>query len=161
MTVRQRVLAVIAVLMLVVGAGGIGWYVHPAVVVRSTSMAPPIAPVTALAPIPVEGQATLPASNQEPEIKDLKMWQTAYTVPWAMWEDTKRRAWLNPEYTVTKDPEGTSHMAIRRELGGYHVWISPDDVEERYSPEITPAYAGSSGSWIPVRRLTLCQASCP
>lgn len=87
---RGRVLAIFVVAALMAGSGFLGWYLHPD--------QPASTAQTAGSPAlnSVEGQATLPVSNQAHEIKDLKIGQTAYTVPWAMREDYQRRAGLAP-----------------------------------------------------------------
>jgi hypothetical protein len=159
---RRRIFATLGMAALVGAAAFAGGYAHPGATminydpnyhVTQASGGPISESVTALKPIP--GQATLPVSSQDPLIKNLKVGQIDYTVPWAMWEDTHRRAWLNPNYDITTDVEGTSHMEIRRDAGGFHVWITSGDSEEIYTPEASPSYVGENGPWIPVRYLTV------
>jgi len=59
-------------------------------------------------------------------IKELRVGQSGYTVPWAMHVDRDGRGWLDPEYTVEQKPTptGTLSMLVTRTPAGYYLKLS-------------------------------------
>jgi hypothetical protein len=81
--------------------------------------------------------AVLPESFIEPSIKDTKIGQTFYTLPWGMWVDLNRMCWLHPDYPVSPEPDGTLSMRVQRRADGFHVW---PPATSSYSPTAAPGY---------------------
>lgn len=94
--------------------------------------------------------AMLPEDLEGSTIAGMQIGETAYTTPWAMWVDTDRRCWLNPNYPADDRPHGTVQMRIARETGGFRVWMTPG---HRYSPQKECGHVGATGDFLPVVRL--------
>lgn len=69
-------------------------------------------------------QAKLPINLEEVGLKDLEEGQTVYTVPWAMFAGTDRALWLNGDYFMTAQAQGTSMMRVIKKDGRYIVDVS-------------------------------------
>ncbi|AOZ63813.1 hypothetical protein SEA_WEASELS2_235 [Rhodococcus phage Weasels2] len=99
-----------------------------------------------------KGPAILPDSHLEDHedcIENLPVGRTAYTVPWAMWVNSKGECFLHPQYTWDRKPGGTVDMLIRRERDGFYVKIPPD---EKYERRNSPGYNSSADTkYIPVQ----------
>ena len=67
-------------------------------------------------------QARLPEDLEGKTIDSMVTGEIGYTTPWGMWVDKHRKCWLNPTYTVSENPEGTSRMRVELRSDGYHVW---------------------------------------
>jgi hypothetical protein len=91
---------------------------------------------------------------QEFGIQDMAATETCYTVGWGMWEDLEGHYHLNPDYSVTAVPTGTSHMKIQRnDDDSFTVWVDNDE-EEKYSKVEAPSYAGQENAkWLPVAKV--------
>lgn len=69
-----------------------------------------------------EKQATLPKRMEQRNIASMGEGEVAYTVPWAMWSDSGRRLWLNPESPIeAADTGGLTCMRIQRGPDGFKV----------------------------------------
>jgi hypothetical protein len=96
--------------------------------------------------------AILPENLEEQTIGSMSTGEEAFTVPWAMWVDDRRRCWLHPQYTTRAQPGGTVQLRIVRQYDGYHVFVS--DTKEKWQPQSNHGYAGSAGvDFIPVAEL--------
>lgn len=91
---------------------------------------------------------TMPSSRYEKTIDSMKVGESGYTTPWAMWVDLDSHMWLHPKYPVEPSIEGTVDMRVERRDDGFHVWPPAD---EKYTPVKEPHYAGEEGlEWIRV-----------
>jgi hypothetical protein len=96
--------------------------------------------------------ARLPENLETYTIDSMARGERAWTVPWAMWVDTNRRCWLNPNYSVHSKPDGTAQMAVRRlEDGTYEVDVT--GLDYRWDPASEPSYVDHNGGWLPVATL--------
>lgn len=96
--------------------------------------------------------AKMPQQFLQKELGDLKIGESCYTMPWAMWIDLEGRCWLNPRYPVDEKPRGTVKMYVFRKQAGYYVniWNCKDHGWQRVKQ---PSFVGQSGPWIPVVQL--------
>jgi hypothetical protein len=97
--------------------------------------------------------ARMPQKFIQKELKDLKVGESCYTVPWGMWVDSKGNCWLNPNYSASDNPGGTVQMYVTRKSDGYYVNISRCK-DHGWQRVTRPSYAGQNGPWIPVVRMT-------
>lgn len=85
------------------------------------------------------------------DLEHMKVGETAYTTPWAMWVDADMNCWLHPHYPAGSNPRGTVRMRVTLRRGGYHVWPARD---ERYRPSDSQPYVGGEDvQWLPVAAL--------
>lgn len=91
--------------------------------------------------------ARMPQGLIQKELKDLKVGEHCYTVPWAMWVDSEGNCWLNPNYSAYDGTMGTVQMSVAREKAGYVVNVAgcADHGWNRNGQRDEP--------WIPVVRL--------
>jgi hypothetical protein len=76
-------------------------------------------------------------------IKDMKVGDEYWTVPWAMYADLDGELWLNSNYSFHSEPGGTVEMKVIRMGHGFMVDISKCDRrwnegEPNYSNEFVP-----------------------
>jgi hypothetical protein len=69
-------------------------------------------------------QARLPESRESIGLKDMIEGETAYTMSWAMYADYDGFLWLNGNYPIRSDAEGTATMKVTKKNGNYIVDIS-------------------------------------
>lgn len=94
-------------------------------------------------------QALLPEDREQETIGGMRIGQTGWTVPWAMWADKSRSCWLHPEYPIREAPFGTANMPVKRDADGYHVNLC--GVDSKWDLRDSPGYVGSENlNWIPV-----------
>lgn len=66
----------------------------------------------------------LPDHLLERELKDLKVGESAWTVPWAMYVTEDRRCWLHGGYSAFDQQGGTVQMIVTHTKDGYIVDVS-------------------------------------
>lgn len=86
------------------------------------------------------GMAKLPQDKEENTIGKMKVGETGYTVPWAMWVDKERNCWLNEDYTIHKGRGGTVQLKIERLKEGYIAYINDKNLNEKWNPTSSPGY---------------------
>jgi hypothetical protein len=59
-------------------------------------------------------------------IADMRVDETAYTVPWAMLRTKSDGLCLRPSFPVQDAPRGTAQMRVMRTVDGFHVWWNDD-----------------------------------
>jgi hypothetical protein len=136
-TGRKLLVAGVALVLLAV-VGSVVWQLRvasavnqPAAPVKTLTLGPTAAPNQYTGRHPLVPPATLPVLGAGPLIGDLKVGQTAYSVPQALWIDANHHAWLALGFRVTMYVQGNSRMLIGREVDGYHVWISLADLQDK------------------------------
>jgi len=90
--------------------------------------------------------AKLPQDKEENTIGKMKVGETGYTVPGAMWVDQERNCWLNEDYTIHKERGGTVQLKIERLKEGYIAYINDSNINHKWNPVSSPSYAGSEES---------------
>lgn len=76
-----------------------------------------------------------PESKIQRRLIDLRVGESCYTVPWALWVRTDGACFLNENYTAYFHPEGTVKMKVVREEEGYVVYIYDIDYKWTKSAE--------------------------
>jgi hypothetical protein len=79
--------------------------------------------------------ALLPPDFVEPTLREARIGQTFYVVPWAMTVDHEYRCWLSLTHTPHDAPGGTVQMRVQLQEDGWHVWLARD---YRYRLAATP-----------------------
>lgn len=106
--------------------------------------------------IPVTKKVTnckLPEGQRERTLADMKIGETAWTMPWGMWVDNSGRCWLNPNYPAEKTPGGTVELKVERRGDSFHV--TNHDPTHKWTPEKEPCYSGHTmDDWLPVAKFT-------
>lgn len=86
-------------------------------------------------------QAQLPESLREQTLLDLKVGQSTWTVPWAMYRDEKGAYMLNGNYSTKDQPGGTLQLRVKRTGTGYIADTTGFTQPPSYKPG-APGYAG-------------------
>lgn len=103
--------------------------------------------------------ARLPEDLEEGSLTGMEIGAHAWSVPWAMEVDTKRRCWLKASFTGHDEPGGTVSMLVTRVEGGFEVDISRDP-DERWSlayatdADEIDAQDPERPQWLPVLKIT-------
>ena len=69
-------------------------------------------------------QAKLPESLESDGLKDMVEGESVRTLPWGMYADDEGSLWLNGNYPITDQPQGTSKMLVTKKHGDYIVDVS-------------------------------------
>ena len=81
----------------------------------------------------------LPKSKEEKLIKDLKVGESCYTVPWAMWVNKDNVCFLREDFKASSSKGGTVELKIERVEDGYIAYIHSIDYKW------TPSNDGDDG----------------
>ena len=92
-------------------------------------------------------QAILPPglSKTDHSISTMRVGESGYTVPWAMYHKKDRSLWLNGNYTISPRPGGTVTMFVSRGENGWDV------VANKVPKDSTWEEAEYVGGFVPVR----------
>jgi hypothetical protein len=80
--------------------------------------------------------AKLPKNKEERLIQDMKIGESGYSVPWAMWVDEQKNCWLNEEYAIHKEKDVSRELKVEKLSEGYIVYIH--DIDHNWSPQFEP-----------------------
>ena len=83
-------------------------------------------------------QAKLPDRLKQKTLANLKVGESAYTVPWAMKADLDGNLWLSTHFSANKRPGGTVSMLVARGREGWSCDVS-ECKDYRWLPETTDA----------------------
>lgn len=92
-------------------------------------------------------QAELPESLREQTLLDLKVGESCWTVPWAMYCDEDGQLKLNGDYSTHSSPGGTVDMKVTRTTTGYQCDISNSRLTKGWDK---PGKAGFAGDFTPL-----------
>jgi hypothetical protein len=81
-------------------------------------------------------------------LANMRVGQTCFTLPWAMWVDLDMECWLHPDYPAHDVSYGSARMLVRHQADGYHV-CPPSGAA--YRPSEIHGYASEDDTrWLPV-----------
>jgi len=60
-------------------------------------------------------------SSLDHNIANMKLNESGYTVPWAMYHDSNRNLFLDGQYIINHEPGGSAQMFVWRDEKGYHI----------------------------------------
>jgi hypothetical protein len=86
--------------------------------------------------------AKLPVNfENNSQLKNMKVGESGYIVPWGMWVDMDGNSYLNENYNLHPTPGGTVQLKITKVSGGYiaHVHEMKDDY--KWTKQNGPSYA--------------------
>ncbi len=81
-----------------------------------------------------------PKFEDKSQLKNMKVGESGYTVPWAMWVDLDGNCWLNENYTIQGTPGGTVQLKITRVTEGYIAHINDMKDNERWQKVEDPCF---------------------
>ena len=88
--------------------------------------------------------ATLPKNfENQNQLKNMKVGQSGYIVPWGMWVDLNGNCWLNEDYEFDSTPGGTVQLKVTRVVDGYiaHIHEMKYSNGYKWTPQTGPSYA--------------------
>jgi hypothetical protein len=89
----------------------------------------------------------------QPTIAQMTVGQSRYTEPWAIWQDTHTRLWLNRNYPTTLHPMSTQDVLVKRLADGYHVWYPAGSSHRPHAADPYPGQARAVFIPVTVSRL--------
>lgn len=99
-----------------------------------------------------QGQASLPLSLRQRELVDLKVGESAWTTPWAMYCDEDGKLKLNGHYSAHTASGGTVQMRVTRTSTGYEVDVSRCKKDPDWDKPGKPGFVGDFKP-LPVERM--------
>jgi len=74
------------------------------------------------------------------QLKNMKVGQQGYIVPWGMWVHSDGQCYLNEEYTFSQSPGGTVSLKITRVNDGYVAHIHEMTEKHKWERQEQPSY---------------------
>ena len=80
------------------------------------------------------------AFENKNQLKNMKVGQQGYIVPWGMWIDLDGNCYLNENYTLDQSPGGTVSLKITRVNDGYIAHIHEMTEKHKWERQESPSY---------------------
>jgi len=85
--------------------------------------------------------AKLPSNfENNNQLKNMKVGDSGYIVPWGMWVDMDGNAWLNENYDFDPVPGGTVQLKVTRVVDGYIAHIHDMNDDYKWARQNSPSY---------------------
>lgn len=85
--------------------------------------------------------AKLPETKVEKKLSDLKIGESGFTVPWAMWLNLEGECFLNESFTFDEKKGVTVELKITRVQDGYIAFIN-DNIKYKWTKNSSPNFMG-------------------